>query len=486
MGIPVSNIISPMGGTVPQAGAPIRTEEAAEAFQKVMTKVTDDVMSMQTQSEAGTAKLESVSGTDAQSRKEASAAGKKNPVRDASEKADGRAEQKNTAANAEKVSGQEQQKLQESGEKLVEDIADEMGVSTEEVTQAMEVLGLSVVDLFDLSNLKQLLLQISGNTDEMSLVTDADLYQSFQMLSANAEESLEQLGKELGLDAESLNALIEEMASEQDGNVAEAVLEGLETGLEGSEDYEVTVRRNGEAVKLSVTVENESGEQSVKESAAGVSEDAGEAAEGQKLFGNAARSGRQEERAGADQSGNLFQMARQEMTAEPQNTVQETAAEQPYQSAQSEEIMDQILDYMKIHLKAESQELEMQLHPSSLGTVNVQVIAKGGSITAQFTTQNEAVRAAVESQLIELKQQFEEQGIKVDKVEVAVASHQEGQQFSQSDETAKDDQKGAGRTHRRLNLEELDAEGEAAELETSERIAVEMMRANGGTVDYTA
>lgn len=486
MGIPVSNIISPMGGTVPQTGAPVRTEEAAEAFQKVMTKVTDDVMSMQTQSEAGASRSESISGTDAQSRKEASSAGKKNPVRDASAKTDGRAEQKNAPAEAEKVSGQDRQTLQESGEKLVEDIADEMGVSTEEVTQAMEVLGLSVMDLFDLSNLKQLLLQISGCTDEMSLVTDAELYQSFQMLSANVEESLEQLGKELGLDAEGLNTLIEEMASAQEESAAEALPEGLEAGMEGSEDYEVTVRRNGEAVKLSVTVDDESGSQSVKESAAGASEAAGETAEGLKLFGNAARSGRQEERTGADQSGNLFQMARQEMTAETQNMVSETAAEQPYQSVQTEEIMDQIMDYMKLHLKAEVKELEMQLHPSSLGTVNVQIVAKGGSITAQFTTQNEAVRAAVESQLIELKQQFEEQGIKVDKVEVAVASHQEGQQFSQSDETAKEDQKGAGRPHRRLNLEELDAEGEAAELDASEQLAVEMMRANGGTVDYTA
>lgn len=128
----------------------------------------------------------------------------------------------------------------------------------------------------------------------------------------------------------------------------------------------------------------------------------------------------------------------------------------------------------------------MQLHPASLGTVNVQIAARGGSITAQFTTQNEAVRAAVESQIVELKQQFEEQGIKVDKVEVAVASHQDSQQFSQSGEEAQRDQKSqSGRTVRRLNLDELDAE-DAPEMEESEKIAVEMMRANGGTVDYTA
>ncbi|MDE6740333.1 MAG: flagellar hook-length control protein FliK, partial [Lachnospiraceae bacterium] len=157
-----------------------------------------------------------------------------------------------------------------------------------------------------------------------------------------------------------------------------------------------------------------------------------------------------------------------------------------YRSMQTEDIMNQIMDYMKINLKAESQEMELQLHPASLGTVGVQIAAKDGVITAHFTTQNETVRAVIETQLIQLKNQFEEQGIKVDAVEVTVANHAYGQQFSQEHENADGKQGKASKGTRRINLDELGEEAELDEMEDSERIAVEMMQANGSTVDYTA
>ena len=119
----------------------------------------------------------------------------------------------------------------------------------------------------------------------------------------------------------------------------------------------------------------------------------------------------------------------------------------------------------------------MQLHPASLGTVNVQVAAKDGILTAHFTTQNEAVRAVIETQLIQLKAQFEEQGIKVDAVEVTVANHAYGEQYSEQNENTEQEQGKAGKKARRINLEEM---------EDSERIAVEMMQLNGNTVDYMA
>ncbi len=157
-----------------------------------------------------------------------------------------------------------------------------------------------------------------------------------------------------------------------------------------------------------------------------------------------------------------------------------------YQAAQTQEIMDQIVEYMKVNLRADVQEMELQLHPASLGTVNVQIASKEGMVTAHFTTQNETVRAIIETQLIQLKEQFEEQGIKVDAVEVTVANHQYGQQFSQDGEATQKDQKKSGKGVRRLNLDELEDEEDLETMEESDRISVEMMRQNGGTVDYMA
>ena len=157
-----------------------------------------------------------------------------------------------------------------------------------------------------------------------------------------------------------------------------------------------------------------------------------------------------------------------------------------YQSAQTQDIMNQIMDHMKINLKADVQELQMQLHPASLGTVNVQIASKDGAVTAHFTTQNETVRAVIETQLIQLKQQFEEQGIKVDAVEVTVANHQYGEQFSQEHENTNGQARKSAKGTRRINLDELDEEEGLEEMEETDRIAVEMMQASGNTVDYTA
>lgn len=55
--------------------------------------------------------------------------------------------------------------------------------------------------------------------------------------------------------------------------------------------------------------------------------------------------------------------------------------------------------------------------------MHVAVTAKEGIVTAQLTAQNEQVKAALENQLTALKEQFNNQGIKVEAVEITVQSH---------------------------------------------------------------
>lgn len=152
----------------------------------------------------------------------------------------------------------------------------------------------------------------------------------------------------------------------------------------------------------------------------------------------------------------------------------------------TEDIMNQIMDYMKINLKGDVQELELQLHPASLGNVNVQIASKDGAITAQFTAQNEIVKAAIESQLVQLKEQFTEQGIKVDAVEVTVANYEFQQSFSGNEKEAGEEQNNGKKIHRRINLNELDLEELPDDMDDSEKIAADMMARSGNTVDYTA
>ena len=149
--------------------------------------------------------------------------------------------------------------------------------------------------------------------------------------------------------------------------------------------------------------------------------------------------------------------------------------------------MRQIMDYMKVSVKADSSELEMQLHPQSLGTLHIQMASKNGVVTANFITQNETVKAALESQMVQLKESFAEQGVKVEAIEVTVQTHQFEQNLEQGRDhnSNQDNEAGVSRKRtRRINLNAALAEEETQSEE--DRITADMMTTNGNTVDFTA
>lgn len=500
----VNNVNALLNYTSPQAGQPeaaLKQDELTRnSFGQVMTKVNDAIRSLQTEAAGIVASavqpadtVEPVRDVQVQEadRTTQSDSGK---TEDATKQSDNNTVE-NTDANTGTDAKQDEavEEVEKSAKELVQQIADEMDVTPEEVEAAMAVLGLMPVELFDIDNLKQLLLAIAGSDDELALVTDEALYDNMCNLFAAVEESLEGLQDKLGLDEEELGALLEQIVAqgEETAVVEEENLkqetepvvqtQTSEVNLEGMKDYSVSVQRDGETVQVKVTVDDESGAKSVQEEVTSVPKE--EVPTGHKMRekNDSADSGRGEGNQAGHANAFLANLEKAEQTTEAPAPVNAG-----YQSAQTQDIMNQIVDYMRINLKADMQEMHMQLHPASLGTVNVQIAAKDGMITAQFTTQNETVRAVIETQLIQLKQQFEEQGIKVDAVEVTVANHEYGQQFSQENEGTNEQAGKSAKGTRRINLDEIDEESDLDQMEESERIAVEMMQANGSTVDFTA
>ena len=510
-----------------QPEAAVKQDELTKgSFGQVMTKVNDTIRSLQTEaagtvaSVAQTAESVETAKTDTnvqaaketdQTQVQSDDSGK---TEDTAKRRDNNAVE-NTDTDAKTDDGQDEAvgKVEESAKELVNEVARELDVTPEEVEAVMAVLGLMPVDLFDVSNLKQLMLTIVGSEDELTLVTDEALYDNMQNLFTAAKETLESLQEELGLSDEEMGALIEQITAQSEETeaveeevqkmpemtVAQEVSEvpaseteparqeqtqvqtqTPETNLEGLKDYTVSVQRDGETGQVKVTVDDASGEKSVQEKVTDVPREEVPMVHKTQERNDSAEDGRE-----GNASGNANAFL--EHPGKPEQTVETPApVSTGYQSAETQDIMNQIMDHMRINLKADMQEMQLQLHPASLGTLNVQVAAKDGMITAQFTTQNEAVRAVIETQLIQLKQQFEEQGIKVDAVEVTVANHEYGQQFSQENEAAREQEGKSAKGTRRINLDEIDEETDLEQMEESERIAVEMMQANGSTIDFTA
>ena len=155
--------------------------------------------------------------------------------------------------------------------------------------------------------------------------------------------------------------------------------------------------------------------------------------------------------------------------------------------AQMENIIRQITEKITVSAGPEETSMELQLHPASLGHVNILLTSSKDGITAKFTAQNEIVKEAVESQMTALMQKFDEQGVKVTSVEVTIASHAFEQNLQQEDqqETARDQMEKNKKSLRRINLNEIDEEIEE-EMTQAELIAAQMMAYNGNTIDFSA
>lgn len=89
----------------------------------------------------------------------------------------------------------------------------------------------------------------------------------------------------------------------------------------------------------------------------------------------------------------------------------------------AENITKQVVNQVKLTMKNDVTSLQMQLYPEHLGKVSIQVVSKNGVLTAQIAAENEVAKAALESQLATLKESFDSQGIKVQSVEVMVSTN---------------------------------------------------------------
>ncbi len=397
----------------------------------------------------------------------------------------------------EPVSDETVDEVTEKGEEMVSEISKETGFSEEEIAKAMEVLGLTAIDLLNPDNLKSLLLTLNSESDEMAILTDSTLFDSLQSLTMTATELTNELSDDLQVNPDELSEIINEVSDllkggngASEGAAAERNINALtqdgfseETPtLEGMKDYTVTKEDSG--ISVDVEVDDKTGAVTMTVTDSQKAENDKEGYEpgketGRKQFGEnktdeAMLTGNSTVNANAE-AKNIFT----ELVTETQST---------YTSDETSRIMDQIMEHMRVNIKEDVQSIEMQLHPASLGNVNVQITSKDGMMTAQFTTQNELVKAAIESQLVELKTQFEEQGIKVNAVEVTVAEFGFDQNFAGQNEQAGDNSRkpSKGARTRRIDLDELDLEKLPDEMEDADRIAAEMMAANGNTVDYTA
>ena len=398
------------------------------------------------------------------------------------------------------------EEISEITNQIVDKIKSEFEVTDEEIEEAMEVLGLTIADLTKPTELRNLLMELTGTTDSIELLTNVELYDSVKEVTDFASNLFTEVAKDFSLSTEQLTEMINTESFEEALNEVDVSVTSNEAETEADAEVvsEVTVDKttdsalafeNSDKANANETKPVESNNSNESEEVPIDTEkkapdkiEKPESFTQSNLMNDEAMNVRSENRKNFnyDNSNNQDLSLGQTGTVTNQtvNTVGDIVETVTSYTTgtDTDNIMRQVTDYVKVHISEDVTKMEIELHPASLGTVNMQINSQNGQITAHLTVQNELVKSVLETQMIKLQETFDEQGTKVSAIEVTVAEYSLN---SQSDNNYSEERNGRnyGSKKKGINLNEI---GSLDELDEEEQLEAKVMEMNGSSVNYTA
>ncbi len=415
----------------------------------------------------------------------------------------------------------EKKAIEEFANEVSEVLKEELDVTDEEIVAAMENLGLCYMDLLNPNNLTKLVSELSTDDSIQLLVTNTvgNILDQVQNLGVDLLSTVEMTPVELKevelFDAgiapvvmeenplETVDVTIEVPLNQPSVEASNVEVASQNVEIKASEDESMIseiIPQKAEETTTPVTVRYEENVDETNDLAeepeAGV----------QNLVSNTGESSRENN----DSKQNLFdgsnptnrtnrevpsQNVENSVGPTFQNTVTTVQTESEVvttyttTSIDTQDVIQQIVNNAKVTISNQVTSMEMELNPAHLGRMILNVAENDGKVTAHITLQNEAVRHAMETQMSVLRENLNQQGIKVEAVEVSVGTHEfernleEGQQMQQ--EANERGQEAARQTRRsNINLNNLD---ELQGLMTEEEALVaSMMRDAGNSINFTA
>lgn len=356
---------------------------------------------------------------------------------------------------------------------ITQAVSEALKLPEEEVEELLTQNGMTAADLLQPGKLEEFLLAWKGETDVTAFLVDEDLKESCDILkeafATILPEDLQEKGvtlseEELAQVMKALSKPEEALGVQKQESRGELLAEKPGEKVEENKEIKVSLE-----IQDSPDAETETKQEESKE----------EAPQMESM-----------EKAGQTESKNehlqpvesFVQHLEQSVAAVDGTTVTERVV-------QYREIVNQVVEQIKVVVRPESTNLSMQLNPEQLGRVTLHMTMKNGQMTASFFVQNEMAKEALESNIQTLRENLSTQGLKVESVEVSVSdfslSERGAMEYGQDAQAGEERQKQPqGKQRRLMRMEELNGAGE--ELTEEEREAKSRMEAAGSTVDFTA
>jgi flagellar hook-length control protein FliK len=398
-----------------------------------------------------------------------------------------------------------QEALSDFEEEAVAVVSESLNVDEDQVKEVLEELGMTAFDLLNPQNLTAVVQELTGTADSTELLLNTD----FEELLGNIEDLGSNLMEQLDLQPEQMDELIsqlDQMAAAQETESATDVVQESDALLQESAVTDIAAETQSDKMtEISVsdpqqnkTIRTDAKETDDKNLANRVSAEEGETKpqDEQVRVETEASDGRNDSRGtkeqtspGADQGAGLNNgTAELTQSTTVEAPVAETEAPLSYTSVDALDLIEQVAENVKVVLANDSTSMEMQLNPENLGKIYLNVSTKEGMVNAQIAAQNEAVKEALETQIATLRENLNQAGVKVDAIEVTVASHEFEKNLEQNEHRGEQQQaeeaSAQPSARRSIRMDSLD---ELSGLMTEEEIlAAQIMKDNGNSVDLTA
>ena len=364
---------------------------------------------------------------------------------------------------------------------IVEKVTDDLDISEDELNNAMQLLGLTAMDLLNPANLSALYCEVTGNaSDPQALVLNADFTALFNDVSQVASENDAQLD------------LLSQLTASDDGEILDADIVSSADTTEKTVDssYDDTA---DEAVKV---YDGGTQDSSYQNSDEGTS--SGETGNGIISDENTEKTqSKSQVDSSFDDSGE--RVLHHDDDAHSDNSVlhasvsEQLNTDTSFEMSQSQsrlrvdttDIIRQIVDSMSISNTTEESAINLQLTPESLGRMYINVSQKNSEISARIAVSNEAVKEALQTQMVNLKEALNNSGIRVNEVEITVASHEFERNLEQG--AANDSrQQESTNSYNGSNSSDSGIDSDMMQDRVEERLVTQIMRDNGNSVDFTA
>jgi flagellar hook-length control protein FliK len=145
------------------------------------------------------------------------------------------------------------------------------------------------------------------------------------------------------------------------------------------------------------------------------------------VIGNRASASAQETTSDDDAAATIGGLAAAQGTAPTATTnvdAPAALATPPAARADAIQLVRDIADQVGLLSGQGKSEFQLQLNPESLGRLHVRMTLEDGAVTVRMTAQSAEARSAIESHLGQLRQSFQDQGIRVDRFQIVAAQAQ--------------------------------------------------------------